>query len=267
MKESKKMQAIVTASQNEIQASSSLSKEYSRRSFLRQSVALAGGAGTLGIASTAATADPLPIPASNQVMGAPLVAAYGMPSKYEANVIRRRSDVLVNRQQFSDWSMTPIQSTPGIVTPNGLFFERHHNGVPDINPDTHKLVVHGMVSKPLVLTMSDLMRYPTVTRFHFMECSGNGLTDWLKPASKTVQQTHGLLSCAQWTGVPLSWVLDEAGIDPKATWIVAEGADASGHLRSLPLNRILDEAMLAYAMNGEMLRSENGFPLRLFIPG
>jgi sulfane dehydrogenase subunit SoxC len=267
LKESKKMQAIVAASQNEIQASSSLSKEYSRRSFLRQSVALAGGAGTLGIASTAAMADPLPIPASNQVMGAPLVAAYGMPSKYEANVIRRRSDVLVNRQQFSDWSMTPIQSTPGIVTPNGLFFERHHNGVPDINPDTHKLVVHGMVSKPLVLTMSDLMRYPTVTRFHFMECSGNGLTDWLKPASKTVQQTHGLLSCAQWTGVPLSWVLDEAGIDPKATWIVAEGADASGHLRSLPLNRILDEAMLAYAMNGEMLRSENGFPLRLFIPG
>ena len=115
MRESEKMQAIVVAAQKEIQASSSMSEEVTRRSFLRQTVALAGGAGTLGMASTAALAQPLPIPASNQTMGAPLVAAYGMPSKYEANVIRRRSDVLVNRQQFSDWSMTPIQSTPGIV--------------------------------------------------------------------------------------------------------------------------------------------------------
>jgi sulfane dehydrogenase subunit SoxC len=267
LKTSDKMQEIVVASQKELQASTSMSHEVTRRSFLRQTIAVAGSAGTFGVAAKTALADPLPIPPSNQKMGEPLVAGYGMPSKYEANVIRRRSDVLVNKQKFSDWSMTPLQSTPGIVTPNGLFYERHHNGVADINPDTHKVVIHGMVNKPLVLTMSDLMRYPTVTKFHFMECSGNGLTDWLKPASKTVQQTHGLLSCAQWTGVPLAWLLDEAGIDPKATWIVAEGADGAAHSRSLPLDRILDEAMLAYAMNGEMLRSENGFPVRLFIPG
>jgi sulfane dehydrogenase subunit SoxC len=106
-----------------------------------------------------------------------------------------------------------------------------------------------------------------VSRFYFMECSGNGLTDWLKPASKTVQQTHGLLSCTQWTGVPLSVLLDEAGVDPKATWGLAEGADGSAHARSLPIKKLMDDALLVYATGGEMLRAENGYPLRLFIPG
>ena len=239
-----------------------------RRAFLRKSMATAGGAGALGMAGGAALAAPLAIPESNQQMGRPMPPEeYGMPSKFEAHVKRRRTDVLVNRQNFSDWSMTPLQSTPGIVTPNGLFYERHHNGVPDINPDTHVLAIHGMVRQPLQFSMSDLMRYPAVSKFYFMECSGNGLTDWLKPLSKTVQQTHGLLSCAQWTGVPVSWLLDEAGLLPGVKWLIAEGADGSGHLRSMPVEKMLDDCMLVYAMNGEMLRPENGYPLRLLVPG
>ena len=266
-----RMQQIVRASMEEIQSRSSMTHsapEKDRRSFLRNSVAMAGSVGALGVASTAAKAEPLLIPESNKQMGRPLPPdEYGMPSKFEAKVKRRRSDVLVNRQNFSDWSMTPLQSTPGIITPNGLFYERHHNGVPDINPDSHVLALHGMVRKPLTLTMSDLMRYPAVSKFFFMECSGNGLTDWLKPSSKTVQQTHGLLSCAQWTGIPVSWLLDEAGLLPEVKWLVAEGADGSGHLRSIPIEKMLDDCMLVYAMNGEMLRPENGYPLRLFVPG
>ena len=190
-----------------------------------------------------------------------------MPSRFEAHVARRRTDVLVNRQNFSDWSMTPLHQQHGTVTPNGLIYERHHSGVPEINPDEHRFAIHGMVRQPLVFTMSDLMKYPSVSRFYFMECSGNGLTDWLKSASKTVQQSHGMLACAQWTGVPVSTLLQEAGALPGATWALAEGADGAAHARSIPMQKMLDDALIVYAANGEMLRPENGYPLRLFIPG
>src|SRR5882672_9216744 len=222
----------------------------SRRDFFRKTAALTGGA----IAASAGAA-PLPVPPSAQEPGRPIPEAmYGMPSKYEAHVARRRSDVLKNRQNWSDWSMTPLQYQPGIITPNGLIFERHHAGTPDIDPKTHRLAIHGMVKQPLQFTMDDLMRYPSVSRFHFLECSGNGLTDWLKPASTTVQQTHGLLSCAQWTGIPVSWLLDEAGLLPEAKWLLFEGADGSGHTRSIPLKKVLDDCLIVYAQNGEMLR-------------
>jgi len=237
-----------------------------RRNFLRQGVAIAGGAAAAG--ASFARAETLAIPESNKGMGKPIPPDdYGVPSKYEAHVRRRRSDVLKNRQNFSDWSMTPLQDQYGIVTPNGLIYERHHNGTPEIDPAKHKLVIHGMVRQPLEFTMSDLMRYPSVSKFYFMECSGNGLTDWLKAASTTVQQTHGLLSCAQWTGIPVSWLLNEAGIQPGAKWVLFEGADGAGHIRSMPLDKVLDDCLLAYAQNGEMLRAEQGYPLRLFVPG
>lgn len=240
-----------------------------RRRFLRNGAALAGAAfagGALGAAG--ARAETLEVPGSNKEMGRTLEAeTYGMPSKYEARVKRRRSDVFVNKQNWSDWSMTPLQDQIGIITPNGLFFERHHAGIPDIDPDKHLLVIHGMVKQPLKFTMSDLMRYPSVSKFHFMECSGNGLTDWTKAASKTVQQSHGLLSCAQWTGVPLSWLLDEAGLADGAKWVLLEGADGSGHLRSIPIEKAMGDALLVYGMNGERLRPENGYPLRAFFPG
>ena len=238
----------------------------SRRNFLRRTGTLASGA--LATGASLVHAQPLAIPESNTGLGKPIPADdYGVPSKYEAHVRRRRSDVLKNRQNFSDWSMTPLQHQHGIVTPNGLFFERHHAGTPDIDPAKHKLVIHGMVKQPLEFTMEALTRYPSVSKFYFLECSGNGLTDWLKAASTTVQQTHGLLSCAQWTGIPVSWLLDEAGLAPGASWLAFEGADGSGHTRSLPLKKVLDDCLIVYAQNGEMLRPEQGYPVRLLVPG
>ena len=209
-------------------------KSSSRRNFL-SSAASAAAAATIA-SSTSAIGSPLEVQQSSKTMGFTTVPrGYGIPSKYEAHVTRNRSDIFVNKQNYSDWSMTPIQHQQGIVTPNGLVFERHHAGVPVIDPDEHDLVVHGMVRQPMKYSMSDLMRYPSVSRFHFMECSGNGLTDWLAPVSKTVQQTHGLLSCTQWTGVPVSWLLDEAGLDSGAKWLLFEGADGSAHARSIPV--------------------------------
>ncbi|MBM3508095.1 MAG: sulfite dehydrogenase [Alphaproteobacteria bacterium] len=238
----------------------------SRRNFLRSSAALAGG-GMLA-AGTKAAAAPLAIPSIAHETGRPIPeSVYGMPSKFEAHVARRRTDVFKNRQNWSDWSMSPLQHQPGIITPNGLIFERHHAGIPDIDPATHRLVIHGMVRQPLEFRMEDLVRYPSVSRFHFHECSGNGLTDWLKPASTTVQQTHGLLSGVLWTGVLASTLFEEAGVDPRGKWALFEGADSAGHARSIPLEKVMDDTIIAYAMNGERLRPENGYPVRAVMPG
>lgn len=267
MRDDERIKVLVKEAQEQIQAETSIT-HHKRRNFLRKSVAVAGSGVGLGLLGGNAAAAPLPVPGSNQQMGRPIPETeYGMPSKHEAHVKRRRTDVLKNKQNQSDWSMTPLQHQHGIVTPNGLVYERHHNGVPDIDPDQHVFVIHGLVDRPLKFSMSDLMRYPSVSKFYFMECSGNGLTDWLKPASTTVQQSHGLLSCAQWTGVPLAWLLDEAGVKKEAKWLLAEGADGSAHARSIPLEKALDDVLLVYAQNGEMLRPENGYPLRLFVPG
>ncbi|MSO84797.1 MAG: sulfite dehydrogenase [Rhodospirillales bacterium] len=242
----------------------------SRRQVLFGAAAAGGALATLGLGgvSSSARAAALPIQESSKSMGRPIEAkAYGMPSKFESHYTRNRSDVLVNRQNFSDWSMSPLQLQRGILTPNGVVFERHHAGTPDIDPKTHKLAIHGMVKQPLEFTMDALMRYPSVSKFHFIECSGNGLTDWLQARSKTVQQTHGLLSCTQWTGIPVSWLLDEAGLQPGAKWVMFEGADGSGHVRSIPIEKLMDDCLIVYGQGGEMLRPENGYPLRLFIPG
>jgi sulfane dehydrogenase subunit SoxC len=239
-----------------------------RRAFFRRSAAVAGGALAAGGLASTARGAPLPIAQTNKEMGRPIEpAVYGMPSKYEKNFARRRTDVFVNRQNWSDWSMTPLQGQQGIVTPNGVIYERHHGGTPDIDPAQHRLVIHGMVRQPLQFTMDDLMRYPSVSPFYFLECSGNGLTDWLKNASTTVQQTHGLLSGGQWTGVPASWLLEEAGLQPGAKWVLFEGADGSAHTRSVPIEKVMDDTLIVYGSNGEMLRPENGYPLRAFIPG
>lgn len=237
-----------------------------RRAFLRNGAAAMGLAAVSG--APPAHAAQLPIPESSRTMGEPIPeTGYGLPVEFEAHVKRRRSDVLVNKQNLSDWSMTPLQHQTGIITPNGLFFERHHNGVVRIDPDKHRLVIHGLVKQPLVFSMNDLMRYPSVSRFHFMECSGNTLTDWGKGQATTVQQSHGLLSCAQWTGIPLSWLLDEAGVKPEGKWVMLEGGDGSGHLRSIPIAKAMDDLLIAYGQNGEMLRAEQGYPIRAFLPG
>jgi sulfane dehydrogenase subunit SoxC len=260
--------ALVEDARKELQASTSITHNPQRRALLGRTAALAGAAGMAGAAAVARAQEALPVPGSNKTMGRTMPPdEYGMPSRYEGHVKRRRTDVFVNRQNSSDWSMTPLHQQHGIVTPSGLIFERHHNGVPDIDPDQHLFVIHGMVRQPLKFTMSDIVKYPSVSRFYFMECSGNGLTDWLQPRSRTVQQTHGLLSCAQWTGVPVSTLLEEAGLLKEAQWALAEGADGAAHARSIPIKKLLDDALLVYACNGEMLRPENGYPLRMFTPG
>ncbi len=239
-----------------------------RRTFLRRGAVFAGGALTSAAGVLGAGAQPLEVPPSAKEMGHGIdPESYGSPSKFESHVKRRRSDVLVNRQNWSDWSMTPLQHQLGIITPNGLFFERHHAGVPDIDPERHALVIHGMVRKPLRFSMSQLIRYPSLSRILFLECSGNGLTDWTKAASITVQQSHGLLSCAQWTGIPVATLLDEAGIGPAAKWVLFEGADGASHARSIPIEKVMADTLLVYGQNGERLRPEQGYPLRVLIPG
>lgn len=230
-----------------------------RRGFLRK---MAVGAGAL--AATSLRADES-VPPWMQRQGRPIVdPPYGQPSPYEFDVVRIPfSTRLLNT---ANASLTPLQKLHGIVTPNGLVFERHHGGVPEIPPEQHRLLVHGLTQRALVFTLEDLLRLPAVSRMYFLECSGNTLTEW-KSKGETVQHTHGLLSCCEWTGVPLSVVLREAGALPEATWMLAEGADAAAMTRSIPLDLVREDALLAYAQNGEMLRPEQGYPLRLLLPG
>lgn len=188
---------------------------------------------------------------------------YGTRSQFESAVRWRYPTASLD----SSWSMTPIASGYGIITPSGLHFERHHAGIPAIDPATHTLVVHGLVDTPMKFTMADLMRMPSVSKTHFIECSGNGLTEWEGPKLKTVQGTHGLTSTSEWTGVPLSAVLELCGVGEGAAWILAEGADAAVMTRSVPIGKAMDDAMLVYAQNGEALRPEQGYPLRLVLPG
>ena len=188
---------------------------------------------------------------------------YGSRSQFE-DAVRWRFPTAT---QESSWTMTPLEDSRGIVTPSGLHFERHHGGIPTIDPARHSLIVHGMCDRPLKYSMADLQRFPSVSRFHFIECSGNGLTEVKQVTLKTVQGTHGLTSTSEWTGVPLSTILAEVGVQDGAAWILAEGADAAVMTRSVPLDKAWDDALLVYGQNGEALRPEQGYPLRLVLPG
>ena len=164
-------------------------------------------------------------------------------------------------------SLTPLQHLYGSITPSGLHYGIHHGGIPAINPEKHKLLVHGMVDRSIEFSMEHILRLPRVTRVHFLECAGNSGREWAEPHGKDVQMTHGLLSNTEWTGVPLRVILNEAGVRPGAAWVIAEGSDAAVVSRSLPLKKCLDDALLAFGQNGEELRPEQGFPLRLIMPG
>jgi sulfane dehydrogenase subunit SoxC len=184
--------------------------------------------------------------------------AYGHRSSFEQSV----------RVPRSWWaSLTPLQESHGILTPSSLHFERHHNGVPVIHPERHRLIIHGLVAQPWAFTMDDLKRFPATSRLAFIECSGNSAIEWKAPTGQTVQQTHGLTSTSEWTGVALKTVLQEVGVNPDASWMLAEGSDAAAMTRSLPLDPLIEEALLCYAQNGESLRPEQGYPLRLLVPG
>ncbi|GAB3630149.1 sulfite dehydrogenase [Pandoraea terrae] len=192
---------------------------------------------------------------------------YGMPSPYEKNLVRRQSPGLTQVSQASV-AFTPLQGLFGIITPSGLHFERHHQGWVDIDPSQHRFMVNGLVKRPKVYTMDDLMRLPSVSRIHFIECGANSAMNWGNVAVPTVQYTHGMLSCSEFTGVPLSVILDDCGFDRKrGKFILAEGADGSSETRTIAIERALDDVIVAWGQNGEMLRPENGYPLRLVVPG
>jgi sulfane dehydrogenase subunit SoxC len=167
----------------------------------------------------------------------------------------------------SSWTFTPLEKSVGIITPSGLHFERSHGGTAVIDPSKHFLYVHGLVREPKKFSMQDIRRFPSLSRIMFIECSGNGLTEWSKPTLRTVQGTHGLTSTSEWTGVPLSTVLKEAGVRSNAKWLLAEGGDAAAMTRSIPMAKAMKDCFLAYGQNGEAIRPEQGYPLRLIVPG
>jgi len=165
--------------------------------------------------------------------------------------------------------LTPLQNSVGIITPSSLHFVlSHDHHPPDIDPKTHHLLIHGMVDRPLTLTMDDLERLPSVSRIHFIECNANSATQPMRLAqTATVQETHGYTSCSEWTGVPLSVLLSQVGVQRSASWIIAEGAEQSMHFKSIPLLKVMDDVLVAYGQNGEPLRPQQGYPLRLVVPG
>jgi sulfane dehydrogenase subunit SoxC len=242
-----------------------------RRQALRHGGALIGGAVLGGLAAAEARAafegvDNLPpnIPGWMTTPGEAVGSEpYGLPSPFEKKVTKNIARNLPQYQSAA--SRTPLADLDGIITPNGLFYERHHAGVPAIDPAQHRLMLHGLVDQPMIFTMEDLRRFPSQSRIHFLECSGNPV--YTKPYGRTASDLVGLLSCAEWTGVPLKLVLQEAGLRPAAKWVVAEGADAAAMTRSIPIEKCLDDAMLVYSQNGERLRPQQGYPLPLLLPG
>jgi len=247
-----------------------------RRSFLRKSFLAAGAAMASGTALAGAAkgagfdGDPnilVPTKAATTLGNPVAMNAYGMPSKYETNLLRRESPGLT-RVSGASVAFAPLQGFFGIITPSGLHFERHHQGWQDIDPSTHRFMINGLVKNPKVYTMDDLMRLPSVSRMHFIECGANSATEWGNVAVPTVQYTHGMLSCCEFTGVPLSVLLDDCGFDRKnGKYVLAEGGDGSAMTRTIDMARALDDVIVAWGMNGEMLRPENGYPLRLVVPG
>jgi sulfane dehydrogenase subunit SoxC len=233
-----------------------------RRALLRAGLGLGGalGAGAALAQTQALTPQPwmLTPGAGFRAYGAPAAAEEGVARELGASAGFPTVGV----------SRTPLHMLEGTITPNGLHFERHHNGVPAIDPAQHRLLIHGLVAQPLSFSLEALHRYPMQTRIAFVECGGNSGTLSRAEAQQAPAGTlHGLLSCAEWTGVRLSVLLDEAGLDPGAEWLIAEGADGAGMSRSIPVAKALDDAILALYQNGELIRPEQGYPMRLLLPG
>lgn len=239
------------------------------RHHLGRRALVAAAATTFAVPARAATPDPAltMLPEWSKTLGDGVEAhPYGMPSPFEKNVVRRDVEWLTAGRQ-SSVNFTPLHALDGTITPNGLCFERHHGGVAAVDPDQHRLMIHGMVARPVVLTMQDLKRLPRSNRIYFLECAANSGMEWRAAQLNGAQFTHGMIHNVQYTGVSLRSVLEAVGIDARAKWVMAEGADAAGLNRSIPLGKAMDDCMLAFAMNGEALRAEQGYPLRLVVPG
>jgi sulfane dehydrogenase subunit SoxC len=239
----------------------------SRRRFL----ATAAGLGGAALTGPALAGNPKNLPPNvpdwTRGLGDGVaVRAYGKPSKFESHVIRRDVPWLTASRE-SSVSFTPLHELDGIITPSGLCFERHHGGIAEIDPEDYRLIVHGLVDKPLLLTLADLKRFPRVNRIYFLECAANSGMEWRGAQLNGCQYTHGMVHCVEYTGVPLKILLEEAGLKTQGKWLLVEGADSAAMNRSLPLEKALDDCLIAYRMNGEMLRPEQGYPARLVVPG
>jgi sulfane dehydrogenase subunit SoxC len=217
--------------------------------------AFVGGGFVAGRGAEALAAEPRPL-------GEPL-GPYGERSPFETASRWRRE----SKTPETGSSFTPLQESVGTLTPSALHYERHHSGVPTIDPTEHRLIIHGLVDRPLSLSMTDIRRLPSVTRLLALECGGNSAGEWVGPGGGDVQRSHGLLSGSEWTGVPLSLLLAEAGVQARASWVIAEGADACRMMRSIPLAKALKDSLIAYGQNGEAMRPAQGYPLRLLNPG
>jgi len=238
-----------------------------RRRFVAGSLAAVGA---LAVARDARAAAPLGAtehevpPDASKAQGYPLDdQSYGTRSQFETEVRTRFKTATPQ----SSWTFTPLQDSMGVITPSGLHFERSHAGTAVIDPAKHFVFVHGMVARPRKYSMRDIRRFPSISRIMFLECSGNGLTEWSKPTATTVQVTHGLTSTSEWTGVPLATILNEVGVRSGAKWVLAEGGDGAAMTRSIPIEKAMKDCLLAYGQNGEAIRPEQGYPLRLLVPG
>lgn len=245
-----------------------------RRGFMGKALAMGAGISSAQIAANRAHAATkgedaiLKLPEHTTGLGQPVAArGYGLPSRWERNLVRRESPGLT-RVSAASVSFCPLQGTFGIITPNGLHFERHHQGWWDIDPSQHRLMIHGLVKEARVFTMDDLLRMPAASSINFIECGANTGMEWSTVAVPTVQYSHGMISCCEFTGVKLSTLLDMCGAETgENRYVLAEGADGSSMTRTINMTNAMDDVLVAWAMNGEMLRPENGYPLRLVVPG
>ena len=247
------------------------SKRTSRRELLKGGAALAGGF-TLGAVAPALGQTPASgqAPAHDHPMikGSKELIAYGERSRFVTSV--RIAHPIGGRPSPDAFGKvfhvaSPLQDSVGVITPSSLHYVATTRGsfMPDIDPKQHTLMIHGLVDRPLTFSMEDLKRLPSVTRLHFIECAGNRHN----ARQTNVQETHGMVSCAEWTGVLLSTLLKECGMKGSATWFVAEGAEEVKGASSMPVAKAMDDTLVAYGMNGEPVRPQNGFPLRLLVPG
>ncbi len=244
-------------------------KGTSRRAFLRGTAA--AGAGLVAAATTvrAEGADPLitEIQPWAQGFGDGVDASpYGMPIKFESEVVRRNVSWLT-ADVISSINFTPIHALDGTITPQGCAFERHHSGAIELSKDDYRLMINGLVDTPLVFTYADLERFPRESHVYFLECAANTGMEWAGSQLNGSQFTHGMIHNMEYTGIPLRLLLEEAGVKPEGKWVFVEGADASSNGRSIPLEKAMDDCLVAFKANGEALRKEHGYPVRLCVPG
>ena len=244
----------------------------SRRAFLTSAAALGAGAGLAGVAR-ANGPDPLITDVQDWASGLGKgvdATPYGLPIRFEDDVIRRNVEWLT-ADTISSINFTPIHALDGTITPQGCAFERHHSGAIELAKPDYRLMVNGLVDRPLVFTYADLERFPRENHVYFCECAANSGMEWAGAQLNGAQFTHGMIHNMEYTGVPLRTLLQEAGLaaagDLSGKWVYVEGADASSNGRSIPMEKALDDVLVAFKANGEALRKEHGYPVRLVVPG